>query len=54
VVINDLEYSKFVPMKAERFAGNALSEFFQDVGVRTHIHTDGAKALTEGNWKKVR
>jgi hypothetical protein len=49
-----LEYSKFIPMEAERFAGNALSEFFQDVGIPTHIHTDGAKALTEGNWKKVR
>ncbi|EEC45038.1 predicted protein [Phaeodactylum tricornutum CCAP 1055/1] len=31
----------------------ALEELFQDVGVPTHMHTDGAKALTTGQWRKV-
>ena len=52
IFVNDLEYSKFIPMEAERFAGDALSEFFQDVGVPTHIHTDGAKALTRETGKR--
>jgi hypothetical protein len=52
--INDLEFSKFVSMEKESNAGKALSQFFEDVGVPAHIHTKGAKALTLGDWKKVR
>jgi hypothetical protein len=31
----------------------ALEELFQDVGVPRHMHTDGAKELTTGHWRKV-
>jgi hypothetical protein len=53
IFVNDLNYSKFIPLKSKGDAGMALEELFQDVGVPTHMHTDGAKALTTGQWRKV-
>jgi hypothetical protein len=52
--INDLEFSKVVPMEFKSDAGEALSSLFEDVGVPTELHTDGAKEMTMGNWNKVR
>ena len=46
--------SHFVPMKRKGDASNALAELFEDKGVPTHLHTDGAKELTEGRWKEIR
>ena len=50
----DIEFTYNVPMAKESDAGKALQQFFEDVGVPTMLHTDNAKALTQGNWKKVR
>jgi hypothetical protein len=49
IFVNDLNYSKFIPLKSKGDAGMALEELFQDVGVPTHMHTDGAKELTTGH-----
>jgi hypothetical protein len=52
--VNDIDFSHFVPMKRKGDAGDALAELFEDKGVPTHLHTDGAKELTEGRWKEIR
>lgn len=54
IFVNNLNYSKFIPMTSKSMAGHALSECFEDVGVPTELHTDGAKELTMGHWKRVR
>ena len=54
VFTNDVDYVKVIPMKTKSEAGNALSTLFEDVGMPTHIHTDGVKEMTLGTWKKVR
>ena len=44
-------FYKFIPMATESEAGDALSEFIQDVGIPKGMHTDGSKAETMGRWK---
>ena len=41
--MNHLGFSHIVPMKSKSEAGNALTEFFEDKGVPTIMHTDGAR-----------
>jgi hypothetical protein len=40
-------------MKLKSEAGYALAEFIQDIGVPASLHTDDAKELTMGTWRKV-
>jgi hypothetical protein len=54
LIINDVDFSRFYPHKRKNQAPEALSQFFEDVGVPSHIHTDGAKELCLGEWKRVR
>ena len=51
--MNNLGFSKIVPMKSKSQAGNALIEFFEDKGVPTVFHTDGAKEFTQGCWQEI-
>jgi len=51
--VTDFGYSKFTPMHSRSEAGFALKELIQDVGIPKDLHTDGAKELTMGTWKKV-
>jgi hypothetical protein len=53
ITVNNLDYSKFIPLKSNGDAGMALEELLQDIRVPTHMHTDGAKELTTGHWRKV-
>jgi hypothetical protein len=46
-------FTKFGPMKSKGEAHLALQELFHDVGIPQHIHTDGAKEMVLGNWKKT-
>jgi hypothetical protein len=46
-------FTKFVPIKSKGEAHLALQELFHDVGIPQHIHTDGAKEMVLGNWKKT-
>jgi len=50
---NDQGFIKVVPMSHKSDAGHALSELIQDVGIPYHMHTDKAKELILGTWKKV-
>jgi len=51
--VTNFGFSKFVPMKSKSEAPLALQELIQDIGIPEHIHTDGAKEMTVGNWKKT-
>jgi hypothetical protein len=53
IFVNDIGYTKFIPMKAKSEAGNALVEFIQDVGIPGTLHTDNAKELNSGKWLEV-
>ena len=48
-----MEFSHIVPMKLKSQAGYALTEYFEDKGVPTIMHTDGAKKLTQGCWQEI-
>ena len=54
VFVNNMSFSKLVPMRTKGEAGQALSEFFQTIGIPSKLHTDGAKEQSLGTWKKVR
>jgi hypothetical protein len=49
----DFGFTKFVPMSRKSEAGYALQELIRDVGIPKGMHTDDAKELTLGTWKKV-
>jgi uncharacterized lipoprotein YehR (DUF1307 family) len=51
--ITNFSFSKFAPMKAKSEAILALQELIQDIGIPEHVHTDGAKEMTAGDWKKI-
>ena len=40
-------------MKLKSQAGKALTKFFEDKGVPTVLHTDGAKEFTQGCWQEI-
>jgi hypothetical protein len=46
-------FTKFVPLKSKGDAAEALQEFIMDIGIPEQIHTDGAKEMTLGNWRKT-
>ena len=52
IFVNNLGFLHIVPMKSKSQAGNALTEFFEDKGVPTVLHTDGAKEFTQGRWQE--
>jgi hypothetical protein len=54
IFVNDIGFVKFIPMKQKSEAGHALAEFIQDIGIPSSLHTDDAKELTLGTWRKVR
>ena len=54
IFVNDIGFTRFMPMKMKSEAGYALSEFIQDVGIPASLHTDDAKELTLGTWRKTR
>jgi hypothetical protein len=54
IFVNDVGFMKLIPMKQKSEAGYALTEFIQDIGIPSSLHTDDAKELNLGTWKKVR
>ena len=40
-------------MKTKAEAGYALQDTIREIGIPSHIHTDGAKELTQGRWKEI-
>jgi len=51
IMVNDVGYTHFTPMRLKSEAPNALMEFIQDIGVPSIIHSDGAPESTQGRWK---
>jgi hypothetical protein len=51
VLVHDLGYSKFIPMKNKAHAGQALEELFANFGVLSLLHTNGSEEITQGHWK---
>ena len=51
--MTEFGFGKITPMKLKSEASYALKELFQDVGIPKDIHTDGAKELTMGEWKRL-
>jgi hypothetical protein len=53
ILVNDIGYTHFTPMKAKSEVPYALQEFIQDVGIPSIIHSDGAPELSKGHWKEL-
>jgi hypothetical protein len=54
IFANDIGFVKGYPTGWKSEAGNVLDSFFQDVGVPSRLHTDGAKEMNLGRWKSIR
>jgi hypothetical protein len=53
IFTTNVGFTKFIPLKSKGNAAEALLEFIMDIGIPEQIHTDGAKEMTLGNWKKT-
>jgi len=53
VFVTDFDFTWVVPMKSKGVAPFALQDFIHDIGIPQHIHTDNAKELKAGQWKKI-
>ena len=53
ILVNNLGFLHIALMKSKSEAGNTLTEIFEDKGVPTVMHTDGAKEFTQGRWKEI-
>ena len=49
---NSIGYTKVYPMSAEHKAHESLTTFIHQVGIPHELHSDGAKALTQGEFQK--
>ena len=54
VIVNDVAFLCFIPMKLKSEAGDALAEFIQNVGIPSALLIDEAKGLTLGKWRRIR
>jgi hypothetical protein len=54
ILINDLNFSRFIPMKSKADAGDALMYMIQDIGIPFEMHIDGPKEENLGQWEEVR
>jgi len=50
IFVNNVGFYHITPMECESQASEALVEFIQHVGIPHHLHTDGAKTQTLGEW----
>jgi len=50
IFVNNVGFYHITPMECESQASEALVEFIQHVGIPNHLHTDGAKTQTLGEW----
>jgi hypothetical protein len=51
--MNDIGFTVIYPMRLKSEAPNALKCFLQDVGTPHALHSDNAKELMQGEWRKV-
>jgi hypothetical protein len=52
IFCTDFGFVKLTSMTLKSEAASALQELIQDIGIPKCIHTDEAKELTLGEWKK--
>ena len=52
IFVNNAKWKKVVPIPTKAHAPTALKIVVQDIGIPSHIHTDGAREMTRGEWKK--
>ncbi len=50
---NDIGFSMIYPMRLKSEAPNTLKCFLQDVGTPHVLHSDNAKELMQGEWRKI-
>ena len=53
VFVNDINFARFYPLQSKSQAHEALTEFIQDIGIISDLHSDNAKELTLGAFGKV-
>jgi len=53
IFVNNVGFYHVTPLECESQASDALLEFIQQVGLPNHLHTDGSKAQTMGEWKNI-
>jgi hypothetical protein len=51
--VNDVKFLRIFPMKRKSEAASTLIQLIQDIGIPSHIHTDGARELQYGKWRDV-
>jgi hypothetical protein len=54
VFVNGSKCSYVQPMEKKSETPEALQNFYDDIGVPNHLHTDGGGEFTGKRWKKVR
>lgn len=52
IFVNNAKWNKVVPIPTKAHASTALKITVQDIGIPSHIHTDGAREMTRGEWKE--
>jgi hypothetical protein len=50
---NDVDFTKFYPMKLKSEAPDTLISFMQDIGIPSDLHSDDTKELTEGRMGEL-
>jgi hypothetical protein len=50
---NDVNFTKFYPMKKKSEAPDSLILFMQDIGIPSELHSDDAKELTQGKMGAI-
>ncbi len=48
IYTNDIDFTRFIPMKHKSEAAHTLVELCQDIGIPAELHSDDAKELTCG------
>ena len=52
IYTNRIGFTKLYPMKREADAHDSLTTFIHEVGIPQELHSDGAKALTQGEYSR--
>jgi hypothetical protein len=50
---NDVDFSKFYPMRRKGEVGDTLIAFMQDIGIPSGLHCDNAKEVTQGRVAEI-
>jgi hypothetical protein len=53
VYINNVHFTKIIPMKTKAEAPGTHVQFMQDIGIPSHLHSDDAKELTQGRMGDI-